>query len=162
MSRFVVALTLQVFPGDLLLILYNSRGVTPDRTVSDKHLRVYSLAYEPGDSSLPPRVYVEDSSTNGTWVEVSGVMTRIGRGSGPVLLDDGDVLYLGAHTVCVFECKNTGTTAGHDPTPPRFEMSPTQQRETQARPGPLPLGHSLIGLVLQRQVCNYRSHSWRR
>jgi pSer/pThr/pTyr-binding forkhead associated (FHA) protein len=140
MSRFVVALALQVFSRDLLLILCNSRGVTPDRTVSDKHLRVYCLAYDPNASSLPPLVYVEDSSTNGTWVEVSGVMKRIGRGSGPVLLDDGDVLYLGAHTVCVFECKKTGATARDDPTPARFEMSPTQQREIQARPGPLPLG----------------------
>jgi pSer/pThr/pTyr-binding forkhead associated (FHA) protein len=113
-----------------LLIFCDSRGVTPDKTVSDVHIRVYCLVYEPGqEAPLPPLVYVEDMSSNGTWLEATGGdQTRTPLGSGPFLLNDGDILHLGKDTKCVFECKKTDASA--------FSMTPIQQREIKAREAP--------------------------
>lgn len=60
-----------------------------DPTVSNQHLRIYCILFEQEDASeIPPLVYAEDLSSNGTYWNGS----LISRGNGGVLLSDGDVL----------------------------------------------------------------------
>jgi pSer/pThr/pTyr-binding forkhead associated (FHA) protein len=102
--------------------------VTPDGTVSEIHVRVYCTSYEPdSDDSLPPLVYAQDmSSTNGTWLEAAGGDgRRVALGSSPVLISDGDVLYLGLDTKCVFENRKKNATP--------LAMTPRQQQDIEAR-----------------------------
>ncbi|KAI9818405.1 MAG: hypothetical protein M1827_000463 [Pycnora praestabilis] len=60
-----------------------------DLTVSNRHLRIYSIIYESEDTDgITPLIYAEDQSTNGT--RCNGMF--IGKGSKSVLLNDGDEL----------------------------------------------------------------------
>ena len=55
-------------------------------------MRIYCVLFEQEDvSDIPPLVYAEDLSSNGTYWNGS----LIGRGNGGVLLSDGDVLRIG-------------------------------------------------------------------
>lgn len=68
---------------------YSSSLVAEDPTVSNKHVRIYSVLFEDHDGSdIPPLVYAEDLSLNGTYW--NGV--RMTKGNGGVLLGEGDEL----------------------------------------------------------------------
>lgn len=57
-------------------------------------MRIYSILFEQEQGSdIPPLVYAEDLSSNGTYWNG----TLIGRVNGGVLLSDGDVLRVSPH-----------------------------------------------------------------
>lgn len=59
--------------------------------VSNRHLRIYTIIFDADQSDgTAPLVYAEDMSRNGTYWNGS----LIGKGSGGVLLSDGDTLRL--------------------------------------------------------------------
>jgi hypothetical protein len=95
--------------------------------VSGKHVKVHSLLFEPGQGApLPPLVYVEDTSANGTLLEAAGGRIRaLSSSSRSVLLNDGDVLHLGEKTMCIFKCREANGIA--------FSLTPLQQQEIKAR-----------------------------
>lgn len=60
-----------------------------DAVVSNKHLRIYTIIFDPDQSDgIAPLVYAEDLSRNGTYWNGS----LIGKGNGGILLSDGDTL----------------------------------------------------------------------
>ncbi|QDS70159.1 hypothetical protein FKW77_006009 [Venturia effusa] len=67
-----------------------------DRTISNKHVHIHCIVYEEDETSgIPPLVYVEDLSTNGTFLTraTQTYERRLTRGqNGTVLLCDGDQL----------------------------------------------------------------------
>ena len=66
-----------------------SQHVVQDAVVSNKHFRVYTVIFDDDQSDgIPPLVYAEDLSRNGTYWNGS----LIGKGNGGVLLSDGDTL----------------------------------------------------------------------
>ena len=78
-----------------------------DGTISNHHLRLRSIVYDADDLvTVPPMLYVEDTSTNGTTIsrpeatqpeeETQSPRTayRINDQTGPQLLDHGDELQL--------------------------------------------------------------------
>ena len=80
----------------------SSQLVLEDPTVSNRHLRLYSIVY---DTKFEALVYVEDMSSNGTyWVFSDGKYwneLRIGRGH-RTLLSDGDKIRLSPTTSFTF------------------------------------------------------------
>jgi FHA domain len=83
----------------------DSRVSIPSTSVSARHLKVHSILYEDEDGrQLPPLVYVQDTSSNGTLIKKYGEqeVRRLVRSDEPVLLNDGDLLLLGEHTICLF------------------------------------------------------------
>lgn len=57
--------------------------------VSNKHVRIYTILFDQDNlEEIPPIVYAQDLSMNGTfWNEY-----RMGKGKGGFLLSDGDIL----------------------------------------------------------------------
>lgn len=57
--------------------------------VSNKHVRIYTILFDQDNlEEIPPLVYAQDLSMNGTfWNEY-----RMGKGKGGFLLSDGDIL----------------------------------------------------------------------
>jgi protein-serine/threonine kinase len=57
--------------------------------VSNKHVRIYTILFDQDDiEEIPPLVYAQDLSMNGTlWNDY-----RMGKGKGSFLLSDGDIL----------------------------------------------------------------------
>lgn len=83
----------------------SSQIVLPDPTISNIHLRVYSIRYDPG---VEPFVYVENLSTNGVnWVH-ERCMTWGGfpilQGEA-ILLSNGDKLHLCDHATFTFQTR---------------------------------------------------------
>ncbi|KAI9877518.1 MAG: hypothetical protein M1830_003714 [Pleopsidium flavum] len=73
--------------------------IPDDPTVSNQHLRVYSILYDQDeDSDIAPLVYAEDLSRNGTYW--NGAL--IGRGNGGVLLSNGDNLRISPRLSLVY------------------------------------------------------------
>lgn len=69
-------------------------------TVSNKHVRIYTVIYdEDSPDEIPPLVYAEDLSRNGTYWNG----TLIGKGNGGFLLSDRDILKINAKTYFIFE-----------------------------------------------------------
>lgn len=80
-------------------------------------MRIYCVLFEQDDvSDIPPLVYAEDLSSNGTYWNGS----LIGRGNGGVLLSDGDVLRIGP--------RHSFRYSGADPLPPE-PRDEVQERE---------------------------------
>ncbi|KAI9710820.1 MAG: hypothetical protein M1812_007369 [Candelaria pacifica] len=77
--------------------------VDPDPSISNWHAKIYSVLFNGGADidALPPLVYVEDFSANGTFWNG----TLIGKGNAPRLLTHGDSLRLGPTTFHVFGFK---------------------------------------------------------
>ncbi|KAI9777818.1 MAG: hypothetical protein M1835_005124 [Candelina submexicana] len=75
-----------------------------DPAISNWHARIYSILFDGGVEidAVPPLVYVEDFSTNGTFWNG----TLIGKGSAPKLLTHGDKLRVGPTTFHFFDCKS--------------------------------------------------------
>ncbi|KAF2196325.1 hypothetical protein GQ43DRAFT_383577 [Delitschia confertaspora ATCC 74209] len=102
-----------------------------DPTISNKHLRVHCLMYEPGDATeIPPFVYATDVSTNGTYIKKdithgTGLPRhiRLTRKHGSYLLDDGDELQLSNSVTLIYRtlCSNEEDV-----------LNTTQQREKKA------------------------------
>lgn len=80
-----------------------SRHIIDDAFISNKHLRIYTIIFDreninDNNMEVPPLVYVQDLSRNGTlW---NGF--PMGKGSGSFLLSDGDRLTLTENRVLVF------------------------------------------------------------
>lgn len=79
--------------------------VLQDPTISNVHLRIYSIRYDPG---IEPFVYAENLSTNGVeWLNEDH------KTMGPIpiprdeaiLLSNGDKLFLSDHTAFVFQTR---------------------------------------------------------
>lgn len=83
----------------------SSRITVTDPTVSNLHIRIYSIRYDPG---VEPFVYAENSSMNGLdWLYQSGMSWydyRIPEGEA-VLLSSGDKLRLCDMTLFTFETR---------------------------------------------------------
>ncbi|KAL8727978.1 MAG: hypothetical protein Q9181_005506 [Wetmoreana brouardii] len=79
--------------------------VVPDPTISNMHIRIYSIRYDPG---VEPFVYAENLSLNGVeWLQRQGMTWdafRVPHGQA-VLLSDGDKLRLCDQTTFVFETR---------------------------------------------------------
>jgi hypothetical protein len=86
------------FP-DSCILTKCSQYVLDDPVISNKHLRIYSVAYD-GDNpnDVAPLVYAEDLSSNGTYW--NGAL--IGKGNGGFLLSDKDTLRVSAGTLFVY------------------------------------------------------------
>ncbi|KAJ5495188.1 hypothetical protein N7539_000304 [Penicillium diatomitis] len=68
--------------------------------VSSRHVRIYTVVYDAGDlENVPPLVYAEDLSTNGTYWN-SHVMRK---GYASSLLCDGDTLEIAGHSQIQFK-----------------------------------------------------------
>jgi hypothetical protein len=85
-----------------------SLGVIPNVTISNRHIRVHCIDFELDDDKLPPLIYVEDLSTNGTFLssryDQKGEYSRRLLLNQPFLVNNGDQIRLGDQTTCVFEC----------------------------------------------------------
>lgn len=74
--------------------------VVYDPTVSCKHLRIYTIIVDQDDvSGVPPLVYAEDLSRNGTYWNNA----LMGKGRGGFLLSDNDVLQISSRINLVFK-----------------------------------------------------------
>ncbi len=81
-----------------------SHVVDLDPTVSNWHAKFYSVLFDGGPDieAVPPLVYLQDFSTNGTfWND-----NLIGKTSAPVLLTHGDRVKFGPTTLRFFEWKS--------------------------------------------------------
>ncbi|KAF2404434.1 kinase-like protein [Trichodelitschia bisporula] len=77
-----------------------------DRTLSNKHLRVHCILFEEDpESTIPPLVYVQDLSTNGTFLSKAGNVaeTRLSRKQGSVLLEQNDELRISPYLMLCFQ-----------------------------------------------------------
>lgn len=84
-----------------------SQYVVEDPVVSNKHVRIYTIIFDhENPEEVAPLVYAQDLSRNGTCWNGS----FIGKGTGGVLLSDGDVLRLSPRFYLQFRCetKNQG------------------------------------------------------
>lgn len=76
-----------------------SQLVFNDPAVSNWHLLIYSIIYDPDDpSGVKPMVYAEDRSSNGTYWN----RALVGKRNGGVLLSDGDELRIGPRITLYF------------------------------------------------------------
>lgn len=93
--------------------------ILDDPTVSNQHLRIYSILYDPeSDSNIAPMVYAEDLSRNGTYW--NGVF--IGKSNGGILISDGDRLRISPRLSFIY----------HGTSPPKDEaLSDAQATEAQ-------------------------------
>ncbi len=93
--------------------------VPEDPTISNQHLRIYSILYDQEeDSNIAPLVYAEDLSRNGTYW--NGAL--IGRGNGGVLLSNGDKLRLSPRLSFIY----------HGTDPPKYEpLDHIQEQEKE-------------------------------
>jgi protein-serine/threonine kinase len=75
--------------------------VIPNHFVSNKHLRIYTILYDREIlHEIPPLVYAQDLSLNGTlWNDYP-----MGRGKGSFLLSDGDTLQITQGEYLRFNC----------------------------------------------------------
>jgi FHA domain len=84
----------------LLTLTFISQHVVQDPVVSNRHLRIYTIIFENDKSNdVAPLVYAEDVSRNGTYW--NGSVIR--RGSGGVLLSDGDTLRISSRVTFQFQ-----------------------------------------------------------
>jgi hypothetical protein len=89
-------------------VAFTSRGVIPNMTISNRHIRIHCIDFELDHDQLPPLIYVEDLSTNGTFIigsydQKDENSRKLGLNH-PLLVKDADQLRLGDHVTCVFEC----------------------------------------------------------
>jgi hypothetical protein len=102
----------RVYANDEFYVGRSDGGAVPgstikDLSVSNRHLKVRCAQFESDTSILPPLVYVNENSLNGTFfrrLDPSGHMIadeqRLDRAKGPLLLRDGDEVRLGRYTLC--------------------------------------------------------------
>lgn len=84
-----------------------SQYVVDDPVVSNKHVRIYTIIYDHDNpQEVAPLVYAQDVSRNGTFWNGA----KIGRGTGGVLLSDGDVLRLSPSSYIQFRCRSRQIT----------------------------------------------------
>ncbi|KAK7190231.1 hypothetical protein PSPO01_03952 [Paraphaeosphaeria sporulosa] len=102
----------------------------PDRTISNKHLRIHCILYDEfGNGGVPPLVYATDVSSNGTFLTKYNAAYANSRASqsvlmtrkhGAFLLDDRDELRISESVILVY----------HDMEPnSSFSLTPTQKDE---------------------------------
>ncbi|CAL5871977.1 uncharacterized protein PFLUO_LOCUS6234 [Penicillium psychrofluorescens] len=94
----------EVYSTDDIYIGRDKRAcqfVIPNHFVSNKHLRIYTILYDREIlHEIPPLVYAQDLSLNGTlWNEYP-----MGRGKGSFLLSDGDTLRIAQGEYLRFNC----------------------------------------------------------
>ena len=78
---------------------FHSQIVFNDLTVSNKHVKIYSISYDQSNcSNIKPLIYAEDLSSNGTYWNGS----LVGKTNGAVLLSDGDVLRISPRISLLF------------------------------------------------------------
>lgn len=124
--------------------------VLEDVTVSNQHLRIYSILFEQEDvSDIPPLVYAEDLSSNGSYWNG----TLMGRGNGGVLLSDGDVLRISP--------RHAFSYCGVDSLPPepRDEIQEREKKvdwSSQGRPT-----EKLTRAAVPASVCYHPTEDWR-
>ncbi|KAI9729989.1 MAG: hypothetical protein M1834_006187 [Cirrosporium novae-zelandiae] len=87
-----MAAHLEIYSGKEVLIGRDNgrcQLVLNDPVISNKHVRIYSILFERNNvTEIAPLIYAEDLSRNGTYWNNS----LIGKGTGGVLLSDGDLL----------------------------------------------------------------------
>lgn len=109
---------------------------TDSMNISNRHLVFWTVMYDTSDL-VPPLVYVEDTSLNGTLLERTEsdfvTATRMGKDLGPVLLKDGDFLRLPSGVSIRFN--------GHAYLPQVPVLDEVQQLEIKVR---LPSKHTII------------------
>ena len=85
---------------DCSLSDYASNLFIDDPTISNRHLKVYSVIFDQNDqTNTEPLVYAEDLSSNGSYWNGS----LIGKGNGGVLLSDGDEVRISPRVTLIFE-----------------------------------------------------------
>jgi hypothetical protein len=93
---------------NLLLSNPLSRYQSSDLSVSNKHLHIHCIIFEEESASgIPPLIYAEDFSTNGTYLcnyltREQMTEKRIDRKGGRVLLKKGDRLRIGSELILNF------------------------------------------------------------
>ncbi|KAF1808441.1 kinase-like protein [Eremomyces bilateralis CBS 781.70] len=85
-----------------------------DFTISNEHVQIksISLGISYRDQEIESLVYVHDVSTNGTWLQRScspSPSYPLSKRTGPVLLNDCDLLFLGASIVLVVQIDGPGS-----------------------------------------------------
>jgi hypothetical protein len=99
----------------IFLLITFSQQAWPDSTISNKHLRVRCVVFEEDlASGVPPLIYIEDYSTNGTTIdhgaagvddaEVSSRTLR--KGSNAFLLTHGNYIHLSPKVSLHFQTLN--------------------------------------------------------
>ncbi|KAJ9643076.1 hypothetical protein H2199_004599 [Coniosporium tulheliwenetii] len=94
----------------------------PDPTISNRHLRIHCIVYEEDSTAdVPPLVYAEDLSSNGTYLRRAGDVTEqdgqpygmlMGARSGAVLLGHEDQLRMTPSLVLVYNSFHQSPAAG--------------------------------------------------
>lgn len=141
-----------IFVDDCFYIGRNSSlcryTIDNDRFISNRHLHVHCILFdEKSASRIPPLVYVQDCSLNGTFVtfcdaevdELAGEKSteqRVRRESGPFILNNGDCLRISPTITLCFKC--------HDSYRCQREsgLSPQQLREINVSTWMLPNGRN--------------------
>ncbi|KAF2434898.1 kinase-like protein [Tothia fuscella] len=99
-----------------------------DPTISNKHLHIRCIIFEEdATSGIPPLIYAEDLSTNGTFLSNSrdnNSEHRIGRKAGRILLKNGDRLRIGPSISLHFAYASQHATRA-------IGLTTVQKRETQ-------------------------------
>jgi hypothetical protein len=107
----------------------SSKYACGDPTISNKHLHFRCIIFEEGSSEdeIPPLVYVEDLSTNGTYLTRANAAAkeqRIYRREGKVLLASGDQLRVSPTLALHFRYSATIIPNSH-------RLEPGQRRESE-------------------------------
>ena len=122
-----------------------SQLVFNDPAVSNWHLLIYSIVYDPDDpSGVKPLIYAEDRSSNGSYW--NGAL--IGKGNGAVLLSDGDELRIGPRITLYFQ-----TDLQYE----KGDMDEVQQLEVKVCTNTFILTLYLTVAVLPRPLSTYPS-----
>jgi hypothetical protein len=109
-----------------------SQYSSTDPTVSNKHLHFHCIIFEEGGSEdyIPPLVYVEDLSTNGTYLSransdlPTAKERRMSRREGKILLSSGDQLRVSPTLALRFRYSRTVIPNSHC-------LKPGQLREAE-------------------------------
>jgi pSer/pThr/pTyr-binding forkhead associated (FHA) protein len=89
---------------------FGSSYIINDPAISKKHLRIYSVVYEQdNESDVETLVFADDLSSNGTYWNGS----LIGKGSGGVLLSEGDRLKLAPNVYLYFHTPGEAADVQH-------------------------------------------------
>lgn len=117
-----------------------SQLVLNDPAVSNWHLLIYSIIYDPDDpSGVKPLIYAEDRSSNGTYWN----RAFIGKRNRGVLLSDGDELRISPRITLSFQTDLQYDKGGTDE---------VQQSEVKVGIITFVLTSYLISVVLPRPV----------
>ena len=111
-----------VLPKGSVTAEVKSNIVLRDPSISNTHLRIYSILYESLDETNLHFVYAQDLSTNGScWRTRYNGEHMIGKGN-VILLEDGDQVNLCDGSIFRFRCASKIVRPEEDPDLEQQEM----------------------------------------